>query len=185
MKTNWLKITVAVAAIVSLGGIAQATPITGNIGFSGGAQMNTDNANTAAEVIGWITPVVSTAPSGSFTGLSGAVTMNSPWTFNPSTPLAAFWSIGGFTFNLVSSTIIFDASGHLDIDVYGNVVSTNPSFSQTAFSGSFDIANPNDGHAQEFSARLSFEPVPDGGTTVMLLGLGLLSLALFRKKMFA
>jgi hypothetical protein len=86
---------------------------------------------------------------------------------------------------LVSSTVIFDQQGHLDINIFGNVVSTDPTLSQTAFFGTFDIANPNAGVPDQFTARLSFSPVPDGGTTVMLLGLGLLSLGLFRKKLFA
>jgi hypothetical protein len=189
MKTNWLKITAAVAAIVSLTGIAQAVPITGNIGFTGTAQLDTDNVNSATKVLGWVNTVVGPGPSGSFAGLGNtAATFSAPWVFGPSGSVVnPFWTVAGFQFNLSSSTVVIDQLGFLNIDIFGTVVSTlvGSGLTPTAFAGTFTVHNPNSGTAQNFTAALSFAPVPDNGTTVILLGLGLLSLGLFRTKLFA
>src|SRR5476651_150325 len=104
MKNKFVnKIAAAVTAVVCMAGIAQATPITGNIGFSGAVQLNSTTANTATAATAWFNTVAA-SPSGSFVGLvpnGAAVSMAgaTPWNFN-SGALANFWSVDGFTFNL-------------------------------------------------------------------------------------
>ena len=185
MKNSWLKFTAVVAAVVCFVGVAQAIPVSGNIGFSGGAQLDTGDVNSASEVLGWVTPTVLSGASGSFSGIVGGtpVAIASPWTFN-SAALAPFWSVGGFTFNLLSSTIALPSSpGFLNVLLTGSVSATG--FDTTPFTGSFQIANPSSGGPDQFTARLSFASVPDGGTTVMLLGSALMGLGLLKRKFMA
>ena len=185
MKNKFVnKIAAAVTAVVCMAGIAQATPITGNIGFSGAVQLNSTTANTATAATAWYNTVAA-SPSGSFVGLvanGAAVSMAgaTPWNFT-SGALANFWSVDGFTFNLASSSVFSQVGGFLDVLLVGTV--TGNGFTATAFNGSFQVADPASGAPQTFTERLSFNSVPDGGTTVVLLGLGLLGLGLFRKKM--
>jgi hypothetical protein len=174
-----------VTAAVCLAGTAKAVPITGNIGFTGTVELNTTSANTATEALQWFNTIAAN-PSGSFVGLvsqGAAVSMTgaTPWSFN-SGPLASFWSVDGFTFNLVSSSIFSQTGGFLDVVLAGTV--TDNSFTPTAFNGSFQVGNPaSDGDAT-FTERLSFASasVPDGGTTAVLLGCGLLGLGLIRRR---
>ena len=55
MKNNWIKVAMAVTAIGCFTGVVQATPISGNIGFSGTADLNSTTVNSAAAVVanGW------------------------------------------------------------------------------------------------------------------------------------
>jgi len=187
MKFNQIsKLAAALAAAVCLTGIAQAVPITGNIGFSGAVELNTTTANTATEATAWYNTVAA-SPSGSFLGIvsqGAAVSMTgaTPWSFN-SGALANFWTVDGFTFNLVSSSIFSQVGGFLDVVMAGTV--TGNGFTPTAFNGTFQVADPASSAPQTFTERLSFASVPDGGTTAMLLGCGLLSLGLFHRKIVA
>lgn len=184
MKKNWIKKMAAAAAVVCMVGIAQATPITGNIGFSGAVDLNSTSANSATAATAWFNTVAA-SPSGSFVGLvnnGDAVLMTgaTPWSFN-SGALANFWSVDGFTFNLISSSIYSQVGGFLNVSLAGTVIGNG--FNATAFNGTFQVADPASSGPETFTERLSFNSVPDGGTTVVLLGLGLLGLGLFRKKM--
>jgi len=188
MKTNWInnKMVAVIAAAVCLTGIAQAVPISGNLGFSGSVELNSSSVNTATEATAWFNTVAA-SPSGSFVGLvnSGdAVSMAgaTPWSFN-SGALANFWKVDGFTFNLISSSIFSQAGGFLDVVLAGTV--TGNGFTATAFNGTFQVADPASDGVAAFTERLSFNSVPDSGTTAMLLGCGLLSLGLFHRKMAA
>jgi hypothetical protein len=185
MKTK-NKIVATIAAAMCLTGIAQAVPISGNLGFSGSVELNSTSVNTASEATAWFNTVVA-SPSGSFVGLvsqGDAVSMTgaTPWSFN-SGSLANFWSVDGFTFNLVSSSIFSQAGGFLNVVLAGTV--TGNGFTPTAFNGTFQVADPASDGVAAYTERLSFNSVPDGGTTAMLLGFGLCGLGLFRRKMVA
>ena len=87
MKNKWInkKMAAAVMAVVCVAGIAQATPITGNIGFSGAVQLNSSSVNTATTATAWFNTVAA-SPSGSFVGFvnnGDAVSMTgaTPWNF--------------------------------------------------------------------------------------------------------
>jgi hypothetical protein len=67
-------------------------------------------------------------------------------------------------------------------------------FDTTAFTGSFQTANPSSGPGHgfpndgltTFTERISFgssASVPDGGTTIMLLGVALVGLGLIKRKL--
>jgi hypothetical protein len=184
MKKNWIKKIAVAASVVCLASMAQATMITGNIGFSGAVDLNSTTANSATAVTSWLNTVAA-SPSGSFVGIvnnGDAVSMTgaTPWSFN-SGALANFWSVDGFTFNLTSSSIVSQVGGFLNVTLLGAV--SGNGFTSTTFDGSFQVADPASGGPETYTERLSFNSVPDGGTTVVLLGLGLVSLGLFRNKM--
>ena len=103
-----LKFAGAAALALALVQPLQAVPVSGNIGFTGAAILNTSSAATATGVTTWISPVVNLT-SGSFTVIPNTtpVTFTAPWSFNAGA--SPFWSVsfGGqtFTFNLVTSAI--------------------------------------------------------------------------------
>jgi VPDSG-CTERM motif len=186
------------AAVCGVGGIASAVPISGTITFIGGADLNTSSAGTASEVLAFTgvggtgLPVVESA-QGSFDSTVGdAVTFASDWSFN-SGPVTALWSVGGFTFDLTSSSILFQGGNPSGVLVDGIGAIMGPAgFSPEAMTWSFSTSDP--GAAGVDSLIFSFQvadgtigssSVPDGGTTAMLLGLGVLGLGLVKKQMFA
>jgi hypothetical protein len=154
---------------------AQATAITGNINFAGSVHFN-HALGSATAVTAWINPHVEAGGSGDFAGIpiNTSVAMSAPWTFNPSTPTPGLWSVGGFTFDLLTSTVVFQSSAFLSISGTG-VVSGN-GFEPTAMDWSFSSQKSGN---NTFSFSSNSTAVPDGGTTVMLLGaaLGVLGMA--------
>ncbi|TMP93544.1 MAG: hypothetical protein E6L07_10320 [Verrucomicrobia bacterium] len=85
---------------------AQAIPITGDLGFSGATTFNTTSLTTATRVNSWFAFVGTT--TGSFVGvpIGSVVTLAASWIFNPSTPTPGLWSVGGFSFDLDTATLI-------------------------------------------------------------------------------
>ena len=182
---NILTIVAAVAVAVAFTSTVQAVPqpLTGNIGFAGSAVLNSSDVSTATKVVSWNSTVVN-SESGSFTSISlgSAVLLASPWSFN-SGVLNNFWQVGGFTFDLSSSSIFSLAGGFMNVVIAGTV--SGNGYAATAFSGSFQVSNPSANGATTFTERLSFNSVPDGGTTVLLLGAALSGLALVKRKLTA
>jgi len=180
---NIIKFVAVAAVAVALTQTVQAVPITGNVGFSGKVQLNSGSVQTATQAIAWFNTVVN-GQSGSFSGVSDgtSVAIAAPWSFN-SGLVNNFWSVGGFTFNLTSSSIFSQDSLFLNVILTGTV--TAAGFDATAFTGTFQVANPPSNGQTTFTERLSFNSVPDGGTTVLLLGAALSGLALVKRKFMA
>ena len=192
MKNKLIQTAAAVIASAAMLQTVHATQITGNIGFSGSAVLDSGSVGAATQVTSWGTTLVN-SDSGTFTtGASPAIVLNastvtlaSPWSFN-SGALANFWSVGGFTFNLLSSSVFSDAGGFLNVLITGTVIGNG--FDATPFSGSFQVSDPSANGQTTFTTRLSFNStssVPDGGTTVLLLGAALSGLALVKRKLVA
>src|SRR4249920_2377063 len=109
------KITVLIAAaFISAGVTLHAAGITGEITFTGGVSLDTKSAGTATMVTAWHgfggvgNPVVVDADGDFLLFVTPGVTtgaFQAPWSFN-SGPVPAFWSAGGFTFDLTSSEIV-------------------------------------------------------------------------------
>jgi hypothetical protein len=154
----------------------QAVPITGVIGFSGTAQLDGPTVNTSSEVLSW--------GGDNITGIaSGSLALASPWFFD-SGALNNFWVVNGFTFNLTSSQIFSTSSKSISILLAGTVVSTIAGLDPTAFVGAFTTQDPsslNDGMFS-YTESISFGSVPDGGTTVLLMGIAALALGTVKYK---
>jgi len=165
---------------------AQATAIQGNINFAGGVQFDTNSLATATQVTTWFdvfnnAGFTSVAPGGTgdFAGIAPGTqaTMAQPWIFTPSTPTPGLWSVGGFTFDLLTSTVVTQNNTFLNISGTG-IVSGN-GFDATSMAWSFTAQSANGRPRTIFSFSANGVAVPDGGTTVMLLGaaLGMLGMA--------
>ena len=110
--------------------------------------------------------------------------MTHPWTFSPSTPTAPLWSALGFSFDLTSILSVTKIGDNfLNVLAAGIVHATG--FDDTAALFSFTVNNP-DGKTHltySFADATVTVPggVPDGGTTVMLLGAALSVLGIARR----
>lgn len=168
-----LGFALALASVMTLS--TQAAYITGNLTISGGADLDNDDLNLATQVDAWSSPVVQSRTL-DFTSvaLNTAVTMTAPWTFN-SGPHLGLWSVGGFTFDLTSSAVVTQAGGFLT--VLGTGVISHASFWDTA--GTFRFTTQEDDAGGEFSfsaANSTHGAVPDGGSTLVLLGSAIVGL---------
>jgi hypothetical protein len=200
MKRKWL-IFAAVAAGCGVGGIAMAAPIEGDITFAGGVTLNSSSAATATEVLSWTGPGGTGMPivisdSGSFSGIATGSTADftSPWLFN-SSAVSGLWSVGGFTFDLTSSHIAYQGTTEQGGVAVGGVLVTGigaimgNGLSPEAMTWEFATGDPSAEGVFSFQVADGTigapSEVPDGGTTAMLLGLGVLGLGLVKKQMFA
>jgi hypothetical protein len=162
---------------------AQATAINGSIQFAGSAHFNTNSLATATTVLSWINAHVEAGCIGDFAGIpmNTSVTMAPPWAFNPSTPTPGLWSVGGFTFNLLSSTIVTQNASFLSITGTG-IVSGN-GFDPTAMAWSVTTQSSGGRLRTTFSFSANGDAVPDSGSAVALLGLALTGLEVLRRKL--
>ena len=168
----------------------QATTISGTIQFAGSVAFDTHSLATATRVNTWFDmhgnagfSSVAFGNTGDFAGITPGtqVNMAQPWIFDPSTPTPNFWSVGGFTFNLLSSTIITQTKSFLNIEGRG-IVSGN-GFTPTAANFAFSVQNAGGGHHLIFTFSANENEVPDGGSTVAFLGLALTGIEVLRRKL--
>lgn len=177
-------IVILAAGLFSGGAFSQraaATLITGNIGFSAQVQYDTGNLNTADTVTKWGNSKVQSA-DGSFNGLAQntSTAFSGPWNFDPSKPMTALWSVGGFTFDLVTSTIVDQGGGVLTLSGTGIIRSTDPAFESTAVTWSFS-QNPSNKNGR-FDFSTGDNAVPEGGSALALLGIGLVAIETLRRR---
>ncbi len=192
MKTIKTLLAVAAATAFTLGS-AFAAQITGDIDFAGQAFFDTNSLATATQVTnfrasdGTNQSATVTQANGDFSGIPTGTNASFPnaYTFNPSSPTSPLWTVGGFTFNLTSSTVAFQSSQFLSIKGTGFL--TGNGFDKTPGTWAF-TSQQADGSEQDsfsFSANTSAQPgqVPDGGSTVALLGAALVGVAAIRRKL--
>jgi hypothetical protein len=163
----------------------QAAAIHGNINFAGAVQFDTNSLATATTVMTWFDvngnagfSNVTPGATGNFGIPAGTqATMAQPWIFNPSTPTPGLWSVGGFTLDLLSSTVVTQNAQFLSITGTG-IVSGN-GFDPTSMEWSFTTQNAVGGI---FSFSANGLAVPDGGSAVALLGIALIGIEVLRRK---
>lgn len=162
---------------------ADAAPVSGVITFAGGAVFDTMDLATATRV-DMFKDVTVQSRDGDFTGFTmpgDSVTMAQPYIFSPSTPTPGLWSVGGFTFDLSSSTVVLQSTSFLLISGTGTI--SGNGFDATPGTWSFTSQSPSANGVFSFSAVTSGQGVPDGGTTVALLGLAFFGVELARRKL--
>jgi hypothetical protein len=165
---------------------AQAVPtrtIDGYINFSGAVRFNTNSLLTATRVAKFRTTiVVGSATTGDFathTTNGESVAMAHTYTFSPSTPTPGLWSVGGFTFDLTSSTIVSRSAFFLNIVGTGTV--SGNGFDPTAGQWSF-TATSSDGRTRSTFGFQAQTSAPDGGSAAALLGIALVGVEALRRK---
>jgi hypothetical protein len=169
---------------------AQADPIVGNITFGGAVNLDTASAGTATAVTAWYgfggvgNPLVVDADGDFLTyvtpGVSSAV-FATPWTFN-SGPVANFWSVGGFTFNLTVSSIFSQGGNPAGVIVTGYGWIFGNGFDPTFGTWAFSTQDPSAGQPARFSFSAASGTVPDSGSTVALLGLAIVGVEVLRRR---
>jgi VPDSG-CTERM motif len=187
-------ILAALAAMVVAAGFAvsaQATKINGTIDFAGSTMFDSSSLQNATLVAQWrdvfgnlgFTNVADT--SGDFSGiaLGTQATMATPWIFNPSTPTPGLWTVGGFTFDLLSATVEMQTATFLNISGKGTI--SGNGFEPTSATWAFTVQNAGGTHTFfSFSANAATQGVvPDGGSAVALLGVGLGAIEFIRRKL--
>lgn len=175
-----LLLTVGVLGSALIGQGTQAAPIDGAITFAGGAQFDTMTLATATRVDLFVNVTVVSVDGdyASFISPNDSVSMATPWIFSPSTPTPGFWSVGGFTFDLDTSSIVLQTSRFLLIEGTGSIMGNG--FDPTP--GTFAFSTQAPGGQGIFSFSASSESVPDRGATVALLGIGLVVVEVVRRK---
>jgi VPDSG-CTERM motif len=172
------------AAMVVAAGFAlsaQATPITGILNIAGTANFNTSSLTTAGSAT-FTDVIVLGGNSGTFAGFAvGTPVVMASYTFDPSTITNGLWSVNGFTFNLISSTVTDRTATSLSVS--GTGIITGPAgFDATPGMWAFTSQNAGGRPHDTFSFSANTEAVPDSGMTLALLGVGLMGLAAFRAK---
>ncbi len=186
MKLSKFALALFAAAFATTGftgNQAQAALINGAITFSGGAVYDTMSLATATRVNTFSDVVVSSRDGdfASFVNVGDATTMASPYIFSPSTPTPGLWSVGGFTFDLASSSVVLQNADFLLISGEGTI--SGNGFMDTPGTWSFTSQSPSANGVFSFSSGSDAAGVPDGGTTVALLGFALVGLELLRRKL--
>jgi hypothetical protein len=167
---------------------AQATPINGTIQFAGAVAFNTNSLATASRVNAWFDVFnnagfsnVTGGNTGDFAGIAPGTqaTMGQPWIFKPSTPTPGLWSVSGFTFDLLTASIMTQNASNLTIEGTG-IVSGN-GFDPTNMDWNFTTQSSGGRMHTKFSFSANGATTPDSGTTLMLLGAAVGALAIMRR----
>jgi hypothetical protein len=184
MKTKIRRMFRAAGLALVLSGGAFAATLNGNLTFAGGAILNTDSVNTATGVASWIDPMVASS-DGDFAPYieSGdEVDLVAPWTFNSVGVVLDFWSVGGFSFDLTSSSITYQSNGALIVKGMG--WTSGNGFDATRGSWNFTSQNPAASGIFSFSAGSAHTTaVPDGGATAALMGTIVLALGVIARRL--
>ena len=171
---------------------AQAAHLVGEIHMAGDVIFDTPNLGSSSAVETWISvqgnlnQATTFGATGDFAiipALSEA-DMAHPWTFSPSTITAPLWNLPafGFSFDLDHiQSITRVGENFLNILAVGIVHATG--FDDTPALFSFTVNNP-DGLTHDtygFADATVTTQVPDGGATVMLLGVAIGALGMARR----
>ena len=113
--------------------------------------------------------------------------MATPWIFTPSTFTPGLWSVlgfgpqgQGFTFDLMSATVVDQTATFLNIT--GTGIIRADGFDDTVATWAFTVQNAG-GNQDFFSfSANSATGVPDGGSAVALLGMGLGVIEFIRRR---
>jgi hypothetical protein len=193
MNKSFIKIAGVSLLALSLSSMALAIPITGDIeiGFGSTVLVNSSNVVTTSLAAGAGNQggvgIVNPISTGDFAAWAGSLVSYSSFNWSPSSaPVVPLWSgVGPFagSFDLTSLTIDLHTSTQLNLSGYG--VLHLAGFDDTAGLWTYQITD-SDGFAAKFGFQSSNSAsgVPDGGTTALLVGLGLVGMgvAAFRRK---
>lgn len=175
MKSTLRNLALA-ALSLGLAAAVHATTITGAVTFAGSVVLTPNNIATATGVSSWSNVIVLDVSTGSVLDSTinpgQSVTLAAPWSFN-SGALASFWNVGGFTFDLIGSTLVTQTATGIIVTGTGTLSGNG----YEATYGNWSFSTQDTSANGKFSFSASSAVVPDGGTTALLLGAGLMTLA--------
>lgn len=183
MKLNKiLKVGAALGAAFALTSAASAGFISGGISLGGGYATNTGNLNTATTFTSFT--AISTGGTGNFSPVTlGTAVTQTGFTFNPlpSGGVTNLWTV-----TIGATTYAFDLSSPISIIQPGDNTLTLKGTGKLKITGFTNTPGTWVFTANQAGGSFSFSSsngaVPDGGTTVALLGLSLLGLHGARRK---
>jgi hypothetical protein len=198
MKSSLAKLALSLVLGSALTGAAFAVPIIGEINLSGlgpvtlinnvgapGAANpnNADGVNFPAGSNSFVT-----AASGTFTGFGGSLGHMADFAFNPGLspmPVAPLWLLtagpgAGFSFTLNAITLVDQATPNF-LNLTGMGSFSGPAGFDTTL-GTWAFTVTTQGSLFTWTSA-NIANAPDGGTTALLLGLGLLGLGAARRFM--
>lgn len=140
-------LVLAALALCALAPPGQAALVTGTITFYGLALVNNGSGGNETAVDSW-GAVTNYGGSGSFATVPavGAAISFAPgiWKFGQSTAIPNFWTAGGFSFELVNSSVTIDEQ-NFELVGFGNAVISGNGYTPTVCSGYFQFTDPTVG----------------------------------------
>jgi len=191
MKKSLILGTIAAVGLWSATQSANATLITGEINMSGLATLNSTSLATATADVSNTGVTVIVPDTGSFSGLAGtSVTTFNGFAFSggSATPLWSFVS-GGWTysFNLGSDSIEQQNANFLSLIGSGtlNITGAGSPYTPTLGTWSLQLTDATGGNSGSFQFGFteSNNSVPDGGTTMVMLGGAFCVIGAIRRKL--
>ena len=152
----------AAVALLGAGVTVEAGPINGSITIKGGTELDTTSANTATKVTGWLngagakpTVVSKSGDFSTYVSVGNPVTMTAlPWIFGSGQ--LNLWKVGGFTFDLTTSTVTQRINGLLAVSGTGTIRGNG--FVPTSGTWRFSTQNPPANNVFSFSASTTASP---------------------------
>lgn len=200
MKTkSTLALAVGTVLLTALTGTVQAVPtsINGTISFSGSSSADDSNLADAVKFLtfGTVTVGQEDTLSGDYAGTAGAAVVFTLFTWDPvgaSIPINPLWTFasGGntYAFLLNSLSVDFVSSTALVLSGFGTASITGPGVEKLETTGLWNLSGQTLGATSfTFSSSTEVPPpgsnnVPDGGTTVLLLGFSVLGFRFLKHK---
>jgi hypothetical protein len=184
MKNKLIMLAGAMVALVSFSPAAHATPITGSIGFTGSYLQNggTQGDLTTATSMSIISSSIGFT-SGNFIGAT-LLNFKTPISVNPVVALGTLWQVlvGAKTYTFTSTSASQNLTTPTGLHILGTGTISDGNAANTT-AGTFQLGFGVSGDAFQWqSTGTSTGAVPEGGSTVMLLGASLTSLCFFRRK---
>lgn len=186
MKKAFLPLVGTFFAALMATSMSFALPITGSLDFSGGVLLDGTSLSTATKVLNWSSVAVTnggvTAGSTLDTTINpgDSVTMSFPWSFNSGMP--ALWTVGGFTFNLGTSSVIFQDSEFLTVKGFGLIVGNGYDPTPATWYFTSQGQGLTDSNFSFSATTLGTRSlVPDSGATALLFSAAFCGLALTQR----
>jgi hypothetical protein len=139
-------LALAAVALSAFMPLAHAALITGSIYFDGQVVVNNGGGGLETALTGWGT-TTNAGGSGSFATVPvGTIPSFAPgtWNFNSSVAIPNFWTAGGFSFELMGSSITLDQQ-NFELVGFNNAVVSGNGYTPTVCSGYFQFNGPTVG----------------------------------------
>jgi hypothetical protein len=155
---------------------ASPSPINGSITFNGTANTNSGDLLNATSFTSFAGVTVVNTDTGSYAGLTGDAVTFTPFSFNAGSvsPLWTF-TVSGITYSFVATSINIESQTTSFLNLEGNGVASITG--EGSVNGTWSITDTGNG-APSFSFGAG-TTVPDGGSTALLMSLGLAGVALW------